>query len=59
MINAINANPIIAARHMPSQIGGSGGILMLVLVGLGLAGDGTRRGWLLCDLHKSAASQDE
>jgi hypothetical protein len=43
MIAAINANPIIAARHMPSQIGGSGGILMLVLVGLVLAGDGTQR----------------
>jgi hypothetical protein len=43
MIAAINANPIKAARHAPSQSGGSGGSFMLFV---GCAGDGTRRGWL-------------
>ena len=28
MAAAMNANPIRAARHAPSQIGGSGGILI-------------------------------
>jgi hypothetical protein len=44
MIAPMNTAPIRAARHAPSQSGGSGGSFMLVLVGC--AGDGTRRGML-------------
>ena len=47
MAAAINANPIRAARHAPSQMGGSGGSFISNGSGwVGLAGNGTRRGWL-------------
>jgi hypothetical protein len=43
MIAPMNTAPIRAARHAPSQSGGSGGSFMLFV---GCAGGRTRRGWL-------------